>query len=66
MDDWITTAEAAKLSGYTLYHVRRLITSDKLKARKWGPVWQVSRRALLAYVRAAEQAGEKRGPKRTA
>jgi excisionase family DNA binding protein len=63
MDDWITTSEAARLSGYHPEHVRRLIVAGKVKARKFGIVWQVSRRALLAYVRASEKAGEKRGPK---
>lgn len=60
-DDWITTAEAAALSGYHPDHVRRLVLAGKVKARKFGPTWMVSRRAVLAYMR--QQAGEKRGPK---
>jgi excisionase family DNA binding protein len=63
MSDWITTAEAARISGYTLHHIRRLINAGKIKARKWGPVWQVSERALVAYIHATTQAGERRGPK---
>ena len=64
MDDWITTAEAARLSGYHADHVRRLVLAGKVAARKFGRDWQVSRRALMAYRRAAEKAGGKRGPKR--
>jgi excisionase family DNA binding protein len=63
MDDWITTAQAAKLSGYHADHVRRIMLAGKIKAQKWGPVWQVSRHALLAYVRAQTGEKGKRGPK---
>jgi excisionase family DNA binding protein len=59
MDDWITTAEAAKLSGYTVQHVRELLTAGAVKGQRFGNVWQVSRRSLLAYKRNPP----KRGPK---
>jgi excisionase family DNA binding protein len=35
-DNWITTAEAAKLAGYHPDHVRRLVLAGKLKARPFG------------------------------
>lgn len=66
MADWITTSESAGLSGYTPEHVRRLVESGKVKGRKFGIVWQVDRASLLAYVKAAEKWGAKRGPKRGA
>ncbi|HLE80275.1 MAG TPA: helix-turn-helix domain-containing protein [Dehalococcoidia bacterium] len=62
--DWITTGEAAQMTGYHLEHIRRLIRQGEIKARKFGPTWQVSRASLLAYVRKAEKLGAKRGPKR--
>ena len=62
-EDWITTAEAAELSGYHVDHVRRLVLANKVKARKWGRDWQVSRTSLLAYVRKTEEMGKRRGPK---
>ena len=62
--DWITTAEAAELSGYTLYHLRYLIKVGKVKAKKWGREWQVSRKSLLAYVGQVGKLGSKRGPKK--
>ena len=43
MEDWLTTADAAALSGYHLEHIRRLIRSGAVVARKWGRDWQVSR-----------------------
>ena len=64
MADWITTAEAAKLSKYSAYHIRELIHARKVKAQKFGEVWQIDRRSLLTYVKTAEQLGGKRGPKK--
>lgn len=63
-NDWITTAEAAKISGYHVNYIRRLIKSDAVNGRKvWGREWQVSRSSLLAHIRKAEKLGAKRGPK---
>jgi len=63
IEDWITTAEAVKLTGYHRNHIHRLIRQGGVKARKFGPVWQVSRTSLLAYARQVEKLGKKRGPK---
>lgn len=63
MTDWITTAEAAELSGYHPEHLRVLVREGKVKAQKFGIVWQVDRRSLMAYMREAEKMGKKRGPK---
>jgi Helix-turn-helix domain len=62
-DDWITTREAVKLSGYHLDHIRRLVRGGEVKARKIVIVWLVSRSSLMAYLRKQEQRGEKRGRK---
>lgn len=40
---WLTTAEAAKESGYHVEQIRELIREGKVVARKFGPVWAVSR-----------------------
>jgi len=63
MAEWITTSEAAKLIGYHPEHIRELIREGKIKARKFGIVWQVDQASLLAYLRTAEKRGEKRGRK---
>jgi excisionase family DNA binding protein len=61
-EDWLTTSNAAQLSGYHVERIRELIREGKVKARKFGPVWAVSRESLLTYVRKMEVIGGKRGP----
>ncbi len=63
MPDWITTSEAAALSGYHPDYIRRLIRVGIVMGQKFGEVWQVDRVSLMAYVRKAEKLGRKRGPK---
>ena len=63
-DDWITTQEAAELSGYHVNHLRRLIRQGLIKAQKFGPVWQISRQSLVIYVVDSKKSGDgRRGPK---
>jgi excisionase family DNA binding protein len=65
MSDWLTTAEAVKLSGYHAYYLRELIRGGKIKAQKFGPLWQVDSASLKAYIRASEKSDDKRrGAKR--
>lgn len=64
--NWITTTEAAKLSGYHPERIRELVREQKVRARKFGIVWQVSSESLSAYLKAAKESGDKRhGPKPT-
>lgn len=63
-EEWITVREAARLSGYHIESIRRLVHAGQIEARKFATVWQVSRKSLLAYVKRAEERGERRGPKR--
>ena len=63
MPDWITTAEAAQISGYTLYHIRDLLYEGKIKGQKFSRSWQVDRESLLAYIAQVANVGQKRGPK---
>jgi len=63
-ETWITTKEAAEMSGYHPEHLRELIREGKVKARKFGIVWQVDRASLLAYLRKVEKLGAKRGRKK--
>lgn len=62
-DDWITTREAVKLSGYHPVHLRMLIRNGRIKGRKYFVVWQVSRSSLLTYLGEQEKRGERRGRK---
>lgn len=60
MADWITTAEATALSGYHPVHLLRLIRAGKIKAKKFGIVWQVDRTNLLAYIREVAKSPDRR------
>ena len=65
-EDWITTTEAAELTGYHPEYLRELIRTGKITGRKFGIVWQVSKQSLLTYLKAAERSNDKRqGPKGT-
>lgn len=63
MADWLTIKEAATLAGYHENHIRRLVRSGEVKAKKIVIVWLVSRKSLDAYLRRQEQQGERRGAK---
>ena len=60
---WLTVTQAAEVSGYHPNSIRRLIAQGAIEARKFGPIWQVNRQSLAAYVRKVGKRGEKRGPK---
>ncbi|MFZ1397685.1 MAG: helix-turn-helix domain-containing protein [Candidatus Promineifilaceae bacterium] len=63
-EEWITTAEAAELSGYHVNHIRRLIRQEDIEAKKFGTIWQVNKTSFLDYLATARQADDKRwGPK---
>ena len=62
-DDWITTTEASKLSGYHPDHIRRLIREGRINAQKFGFVWQVSKSSVLEYLSYQGNIGKRRGPK---
>lgn len=61
---WITTAEASKLSGYHPDYIRKLIRAGHIEARKWLRDWQVSKNSLERYLNQMHKAGARRGPKR--
>ena len=63
MEDWLTTYEAVRISGYELDYIRKLIRAKKIAGHKWGQSWQVSRISLLAFLKSKEQQGQKRGRK---
>ena len=63
VDKWLTTTQAAELTGYSRKHVTRLVISGQVKGQRFGPVWMIDKPSLLAYVRKAAKTGAKRGPK---
>lgn len=63
MEEWLTTYEAVRISGYELDYIRKLIRAQKIVGRKWGQSWQVNRASLLEFLKSKEQQGLKRGRK---
>ncbi len=63
-NDWLTVTQASELSGYHRVYLTDLIRSGKIEARKFGPIWQVNKSALLAYIREAKKSKDgRRGPR---
>ena len=63
MEEWLTTFEASRISGYHPEYIRQLIREKKILGRKWGLSWQVSRKSIVEYVDKLEAVGDRRGPK---
>ena len=55
--EWIATAEAAQLTGYSPNYVRQLVRQSSVRARKWSRVWMIDKQALLAYQEHMEALG---------
>lgn len=58
-EDWLTTAQAAKLADYSTARIRQLATEGRIRAEKVAPrLWLVHRGDLLEH-----KAHAKPGPK---
>ena len=63
-DDWLTIQQAAELSGYHAEYLRIIVREGKLTAHKFGPVWAISKEALMTFLKIAENSSDRRhGPK---
>lgn len=65
-NDWITTQEAAALSGYNPEHIRRLVRQGKISAELKGPMFWISKVSLQKFLRDAARANlqdRRHGPK---
>jgi excisionase family DNA binding protein len=47
--EWITTVQAAELTGYANAYFRQLIKRGRLTARKWGRDWCLDKAEVLDY-----------------
>jgi excisionase family DNA binding protein len=54
--DWITTAEAAELSGYHPEHIRELVRDGKIKASRKGTMFWIDRASLQRFLRLVNKA----------
>lgn len=59
-EDWITTDEAAALTGYTVHYLRKLARDERVDAIKIKRDWLLSREALLAWREEMEALGTKK------
>jgi len=59
-NEWLTVKEVAKISGYHVAYIRRLLKAGDIEAQKFATVWQVDRESLEAYLSEMESKGEKR------
>lgn len=60
MAEWIDTEEASQLSGYNVVYLRSLLKGKKIACKKRGGAYWVDKQALLDYVVAAEEIGDRR------
>jgi excisionase family DNA binding protein len=58
--DWITTSEAAELTGYSPHYVRRLMRKNRVLAKKWGNTWMINKQSLLDYKQRMDELGRAR------
>jgi excisionase family DNA binding protein len=58
--EWITTSEAAELTGYAAAYFRQMIKRGRLKAQKRGRDWFLSKEEVLAYAEEMKQLGSKK------
>ena len=60
MAEWIDTEEASQLSGYNVVYLRTLLKDKKIASKKRGGAYWVDKQALLDYVAAADETGDRR------
>ena len=64
--EWITTTEAAALTGYDPTHIRYLVRKGRIQGRKFGRDWMIDRSGIIAYVEEMNRLGlAKHDPWRT-
>jgi len=64
-EGWVTTDEAASLTGYSISYMRQMAQSKRIEARKVGRDWLVNLSSLLAHKAEMDRLGaEKHNPYR--
>ena len=64
--EWITTKEAAELTGYSPIHFRQLAQRGKIEGLKKGRDWLLRKKAVITYVEEMKRLGKaKHDPWRT-
>lgn len=60
MPEWITSSEAAQVSGYDVQWIRRLARAGRIGAERKGRDWWIDRDKFQAYLAAMTELGNKR------
>jgi excisionase family DNA binding protein len=60
LDGWISTAQAAQLSGYADAHIRTLARRGYIEAEQIGRDWLIRRDDMLAYKARMDALGSQR------
>jgi excisionase family DNA binding protein len=60
MPDWLSTEEAAQLSGFHPEYIRRLAKAGKIGAEKKGRDWWIDRDMLKTYLDEMDALGPKK------
>lgn len=58
--EWITTSEAAELSGYTSANIRHALVSGALPGKKKGRDWFIRKNDVLEYIKIMRELGTKK------
>ena len=63
-NQWLTTSEAAELTGYNKSYLRRLLRKGHIEGVKRGRDWLLSRQSVLEHKRRMDALGtQKHSPK---
>lgn len=57
--DYIPLSEAARISGYTIDHLRRLIQTEKMRGRRIGRNYVTTLSAVTEYMASLPRPGRK-------
>jgi excisionase family DNA binding protein len=60
LNNHISVQVAAKYSGYSLQHLRRLLCNGKFEGVKIGQIWMVDKGAFDRYLEQAQNAADHR------
>jgi excisionase family DNA binding protein len=60
LENWLTTSQAKKLTGYTAIYLRRLANRKQVEARKIGRDWLINQESLLTYKAQMDALGPQR------
>lgn len=58
-EDWITTEEASRLSGFHVEHIRELARDGIIRGKKWGRSWMINKSSLMQYLSLDRKTGPK-------